>query len=167
VIICYISLGSNLAKPLEQLVKSVNALKQHRAMTKIKVSSFYQSSALILAGSSAQNDYINAVVQLQTSLSASQLLVELHNIEASQGRKRTVNSEKWAARPLDLDILLYGQKQINTTHLVIPHLQIQHRNFVIHPLFEIAGAIDIPNVGNLADLAQCTPWKNLLKINEQ
>jgi len=95
-------------------------------------------------------------------LTAEQLLQKLHTIEASQGRER---NEKWGARTLDLDLLLYGELKIQTERLTIPHAQIQYRNFVVHPLFEIAGAIDIPGQGNLSAMAEKMSWNGLKKLN--
>ena len=158
--ICYIGLGSNLDKPEEQLQRALQSFNNETELELLKVSSFYQSKALTLPGSVQQNDYINAVVQLQTALSAEQLLLQLHKIEAQQGRER---QEKWGARTLDLDILLYGEQSIQTETLIIPHSQIALRNFVIHPLFEIAGAIEIPGLGYLNNLAEKTSWDGLLK----
>lgn len=158
--ICYIGLGSNLSGPKEQLQKALQRLKNETRLELLKVSSFYQSKALTLPGTAQQNDYINAVVQLQTSLSAQQLLIKLHHIEAAQGRKR---EEKWGVRTLDLDILLYDNQIIQTETLIIPHSQIALRNFVIHPLFEIAGDIEIPGVGKLGELAGAMSWDGLLK----
>ncbi len=158
--ICYIGLGSNLDEPKEQLYKALQRLKNETGIELLKVSSFYQSKALTLPGTAQQSDYINAVAQLQTSLSAQQLLLKLHKIEAVHGRER---QEKWGARTLDLDILLYDNQIIQTETLIIPHSQIALRNFVIHPLFEIAGDIEIPGVACLADLAGKTSWDELLK----
>jgi len=163
--ICYIGLGSNLSgksgNPLAQLQTALAAIDNDIDLRLVGTSDYYQSEALTLPGTPPQNDYINAVASLETSLSAEQLLHKLNNIEALQGRQR---NEKWAARTLDLDILLYGGQQIQTETLTIPHLQIKHRNFVIHPLFEIAGAIDIPGLGDLAALAERTSRDGLKKI---
>lgn len=157
--ICYIGLGSNLDKPEEQLRNALKRLKDETDIELLKVSAFYQSKALILPRAVAQDDYINAVVQLKTVLSAPQLLIKLHKIEAAQGRERT---EKWGARSLDLDILLYGNQRIQTETLTIPHSQIALRNFVIHPLFEIAGDIEVPGIGELGELAGKTSWDGLV-----
>jgi 2-amino-4-hydroxy-6-hydroxymethyldihydropteridine diphosphokinase len=190
--ICYIGLGSNLDNPISQVQTALETIKADTTLNLLQTSSFYQSKALTLAegslpaegsipakdssltegslqanGSlqaegSPQNDYINAVAKLDTDLSAEQLLQKLNDIEASQGR---VRNEKWAARTLDLDILLYGELEIQTERLVIPHLQINHRNFVIHPLFEIAGDINIPGLGQLGVLAKKMTWDDLQKID--
>ncbi len=158
---CYISLGSNLGDSLEHLQSALEAMCLDKKLNALQTSSLYQSKALILPDTPPQNDYINAVAQLETNLSADQLLLKLHEIEALHGRER---NEKWGARTLDLDILLFGEMQIQTETLVIPHLQIKHRNFVIHPLFEIAGNIDIPGLGNLGPLAQEMSWAGLQKV---
>jgi len=159
--ICFIGLGSNLTEPLVQLQTALDKIENEPELQLFKVSSFYQSKALVLPGALPQDDYINAVAMLETTLTAEQLLQKLHEIEASQGRER---NEKWGARTLDLDILLYGDVKIQTEKLVIPHAQIQYRNFVIHPLFEIAGAIDIPGSGDLSSLAKKTSWDGLKKL---
>ncbi len=159
--ISYIGLGSNLDEPLRQLQNALDILQQTPDIKLLRVSSFYNSKALTLPDSAAQNDYINAVARLQTTLSAQHLLEALNRIEASAGRER---KKKWAARTLDLDILLYDGQQIHTETLVIPHLQLQYRNFVIHPLYEIAGDIDIPKLGKLTRLVSSTSWDGLQKI---
>ena len=162
--ISYIGLGSNLGEPLLQLKTALGQLQEHAQMELLKVSGFYQSKALTMPGTPSQSDYINAVAMLETSLSPQQLLSQLHEIEAAQGRER---KQQWAARTLDLDILLYDELTINTDKLVIPHAQIKYRNFVIQPLFEVAGAIDIPGLGKLEQLVKQSSWKGLQKIVEQ
>ena len=159
--ICYIGLGSNLHRPEEQLRNALQRLGNDLDLELLQYSDFYRSKALTMPGSAPQDDYINAVVKLETFLSAEQLLMRLHDIETSQGRKR---KEKWGARTLDLDILLYGDKRIQTETLTIPHSLIAKRNFVIHPLFEIAAAIEIPPIGNLEELAAKTSWDGLKKL---
>lgn len=159
--ICYISLGSNLDDPPTQLQTALDKINNDPQLQLLNTSGFYRSKALTLADAPPQNDYVNAAAMLETALSAQQLLQKLNKIERSQGRER---KQKWAARTLDLDVLLYGELQIQTENLVIPHLQIKYRNFVIHPLFEIAGTIDIPGLGDLAALAEKTSWDGLQKM---
>ncbi len=162
--ITYIGLGSNLHQPVQQLKLALEGLSRIPQSELRKVSSFYQSRALTMPNSKAQNDYINAVAMLQTDLTALQLLSELQAIEEQQGRIRT---EKWGARTLDLDILLFGEQIIETENLQVPHPQIVFRNFVIHPLFEIAGDINIPGLGALAVLAGQTDWSGLNKLQRE
>lgn len=161
--ISYIGLGSNLYEPLAQLQKALKTIQNHPQMTLLKCSGFYQSKALTVEGAAPQDDYINAVAMLDTTLTVEQLLVQLNKIEVDQGRER---KEKWGARTLDLDILLYDELQMQTDKLIIPHAQIRFRNFVIHPLFEVAGPIKIPGLGELARLAEQTNWDGLQRVNE-
>ena len=161
--ICYIGLGSNLDEPQRQLKEALERLRQHKDIDLLGCSSLYQSKALTLDDTPAQNDYINAVAMLATELAPEQLLTQLNIIEAAQGRVRT---EKWGARTLDLDILLCDELQIRTDRLTIPHSQMAYRNFVIHPLFEIAGPIRIPGLGELAQLAQRMNWDGLQRMTE-
>ena len=88
-------------------------------------------------GPGEQPDYLNAVLALATELTALDLLGELQAIERSHGR---IREQRWAARTLDLDILLYGQQKIDTPKLCIPHPRMAQRNFVLYPLLEIGGA---------------------------
>ena len=162
--ITYIGLGSNLGEPLLQLQQALETLHNDIELRLLKVSSFYQSKALTLPDTVLQSDYVNAVSMLETALSAEEMLLKLNAIEVLQGRER---KEKWAARTLDLDILLFGEFRIQTDTLQIPHTQIEFRNFVIHPLFEIAGAIDLPGLGDLSVLANKTNWHGLQKMECQ
>ena len=159
--IAFIGLGSNLEQPEQQILRALQSLNNLPVTVLLKNSSLYQSAALTLPGSAPQNDYINAVASLDTGLSAEQLLVQLQAIENAQGRIRTA---KWGARTLDLDILLYGDETVASENLTIPHAQLKFRNFVIHPLFEITGDINIPGLGSLARLAEQTDWAGLSKI---
>ncbi len=134
----YISLGSNLNDPLHQVELACQALQNLDNSELLEVSSWYQSKAV---GPGEQADYINGVCKLCTKLSPEHLLNSLHTIEANQGR---VRRERWGARTLDLDILLYGQTVMNTEQLQIPHPRLHERNFVLYPLNEIAGDLQIP-----------------------
>lgn len=157
-----IGLGSNLGKPVLQLHTALAALANDADLKLLKISAFYQSAALTLPDAPLQNDYINAAAMLETALSADKLLHKLNVVEASQGRER---NEKWGARTLDLDILLYGDQCIKSERLTIPHSQIKFRNFVIHPLYEVAGNIEIPALGSLKLLANHTSWDGLEKLD--
>lgn len=139
----YIGLGSNLADPAAQLQAAVTALTSLPGSTLIAVSSVYASLPL---GPSDQPDYLNAVAALDTSLEPLQLLDHLQQIELQQGRQR--KTERWGPRTLDLDILLYGDASIHSTHLQVPHPRMAERAFVLVPLAEIA-----PQRVNAAQLA--------------
>ncbi len=108
--ISYIGIGSNQADPIKQAKQAIEALKGLPNTQLTNKSSLYCSAPM---GPQDQPDYINAVAQLDTQLSALDLLDELQKIELLQGRERKEN--RWGPRTLDLDIILYGDQQINNT----------------------------------------------------
>lgn len=154
----YIGLGSNLNDPQYQLKKAIIALEMIPSTAVLRTSSFYRSNPV---GSQDQPDYINAVVALNTELSASVLLDYLQAIENEQGRMRKI---KWGARTLDLDILLFGDAIINDARLQVPHVEMQNRGFVLLPLNEIASDCMIPNVGSVDSLLQKNNTSDLVKL---
>lgn len=128
----YIALGSNLgdrAAHLRGAIQAMNALPDTRVAAESKV---YQTAPV---GPPGQGPYLNAAVQLDTSLEPHALLNELREIEKQHGRERR---EKWGARTLDLDILLYDDRVIDTDTLTIPHPHMHERDFVLKPLCDIA-----------------------------
>lgn len=124
-------MGSNLNNPCAQLGLALSKLNLLPFSTVVKVSSFYQSSSIL----SGQPDYINSVVAIKSGLLPMELLRALQSIENSQGRTR---QERWGARTLDLDILIFNDQIINNPFLQVPHPSIQDRPFVMYPLIEIA-----------------------------
>ncbi|MFZ7186400.1 2-amino-4-hydroxy-6-hydroxymethyldihydropteridine diphosphokinase [Avibacterium avium] len=144
----YIALGSNLATPVQQLENALQALQQLPHSQLVAVSHFYQSKPL---GPQDQPDYVNAVACLTTTLAPLDLLDQLQRIEQEQGRVRL---RRWGERTLDLDILLYGDEIIQSERLTVPHYDMQHREFVIVPLYEIAPNLTLPDGKNVADLVQ-------------
>ena len=154
----YIGLGSNLGDPQSQLKKAIIAMEMVPSTSVVKTSSFFRSKPV---GPQDQPDYVNAVVELDTELSASILLDYLQAIENEQGRERKV---KWGARTLDLDILLFGDEIINDDHLQVPHVEMQNRGFVLLPLNEIFPDCMIPGVGSVSSLLQQENADDLLKL---
>jgi len=155
----YIGLGSNLHNPPAQLHRALAALKALPQTRLVRVSSFYRS---IPIGPPGQPDYINAVAALDTGLSAGQLLNALQAIEQAQGRER---KERWGARTLDLDILLFGACSIDTARLVVPHPEMQQRAFVLWPLAEIAGNLTLPDGSPLTDWLAGCPFTGLERLS--
>ncbi|MFZ7108100.1 2-amino-4-hydroxy-6-hydroxymethyldihydropteridine diphosphokinase [Avibacterium avium] len=144
----YIALGSNLATPVQQLENALQALQQLPHSQLVAVSHFYQSKPL---GPQDQPDYVNAVACLTTALAPLDLFDQLQRIEQEQGRVRL---RRWGERTLDLDILLYGDEIIQSERLTVPHYDMQHREFVIVPLYDIAPNLTLPDGKNVADLVQ-------------
>lgn len=160
----YIGLGSNLENPVQQVKQAISELSQAAGLTLGKTSSLYRSPPL---GPPDQPDYINAVAEIATDLSPEQLLLNLQGIEQRHGRIR--GAEKWIARTLDLDILLYGDKIITMDGLVIPHCGLYERAFVLYPLQEIApDDLEIPGHGMLSQLlANCEKGELAVVANNE
>ena len=157
----FIGLGSNLDDPLSQLKKAIEYLKQLKLLKVITVSDFYSSPPM---GPQDQPDYINAVVEVATTLGAEQLLDELQQIEHLQGRER---KQRWGARTLDLDILLYGNEVINTERLRVPHSGISERNFVLYPLRDLVGEnFEIPKSGSISELLKECPMAGVTRLSK-
>jgi 2-amino-4-hydroxy-6-hydroxymethyldihydropteridine diphosphokinase len=158
----YIALGSNLQQPLLQLRKAVAAIDELASCRLRRVSGVYRSAAV---GPGIQPDYLNAVLRLDTALAAPALLAALQAIEQSQGR---IRAERWGARCIDLDILLYGRDTIASGELSIPHPAMAQRNFVLYPLAEIAGAnLVLPDGEELGTLIARCPRGSLVETGEQ
>lgn len=128
----YIALGSNLDEPVGQCLRAIEEIAAEPAITLVATSPLYHSAPL---GPSDQPDYINAVIAIDTALPPLELLDILQQIE--QGHNR-VRERRWGPRTLDLDLLLYGERQIDLPRLTIPHPGLRLRNFVLLPLFDIA-----------------------------
>lgn len=136
----YIALGSNLANPLHQVQSALNALAELPQTKLIATSSLYRTPPL---GPQDQPDYLNAVVALDTDLSAENLLDHTQKIELEHGRVR--KDERWGPRTLDLDILLFGDEIISTERLTVPHYDMKNRQFMLYPLAEIAPELRFPS----------------------
>lgn len=142
----YVGLGSNLDDPLAQVQRAFDELGTFPGTRLVLHSSLYASEPL---GPSGQPDYINAVALLHTSLAPLALLEELQLLEKAHRRTR---SQHWGPRTLDLDILLYADRQIDLPRLRVPHPQMHSRNFVLAPLCEIAPDLVVPGRGRVEQL---------------
>jgi 2-amino-4-hydroxy-6-hydroxymethyldihydropteridine diphosphokinase len=143
----YIGIGSNLDDPLTQVKEAFGELEMLPDSLLAARSGLYGSKPM---GPQEQPDYVNAVAALDTLLSAPDLLDALRRIEDGQGRERS--GERWGPRVLDLDLLLYGRQVIDRPGLKVPHPGLHERDFVIIPLAEIAGNLNIPGKGLLSML---------------
>lgn len=144
-LVAYIGIGSNLDDPVRQVQDALEELESIPDSMLVAKSSLYSSTPM---GPVEQPDYVNAVAALDTLLSAQDLLAKLRRIEDRQGRDR--DTEKWGPRVIDLDLLLYGNNRIDSGGLVVPHPGLHERDFVIIPLAEIAGNLNIPGRGYLS-----------------
>ena len=138
----YIGLGSNLGDRLAYLRFAIEALSK---IGHVRVSRLYASPPM---GPQDQPDYLNAVVELVTTLSPLDLLDQLQSIEHDAGR---VRKRHWGERTLDLDLLLYGQDKIQYPRLNVPHVGLMARDFVLLPLLDLVPHAMIGEV-SLSDL---------------
>lgn len=129
----YLGLGSNLGNRLAFLRGGRDALVSRPETELIRASAVYESEAL--GGPPDSPPFLNAVLEIRTSLSSNQLLDLCLSVEGEFGRVRPT---RWAPRTLDIDILFYSDLIVNEEHLIIPHPRLQERNFVLTPLREIA-----------------------------
>jgi len=159
--ISYIGIGSNQQNPAQQAQQAIQALNNLPNSKLINCSSLYSSTPM---GPQDQPDYVNAVAQIDTQLSAIELLDELQAIELNQGRVRKEN--RWGPRTLDLDIILYDDQQINSERLIVPHYGMHEREFVLYPLAEIAPNLTLPNGTLLSQLLLLCAKNGLSIISE-
>ena len=138
--IAYIGIGANLGDARANVADAIERLRRLDGSALLAVSSLYRSAPIDSGG----DDYINAVACITTTLDAEALLQALHGIEQAHGRERPYRN---APRTLDLDLLLYGDEQIASATLTVPHPRMQLRAFVLVPLLELAPAIAIPGLG--------------------
>jgi 2-amino-4-hydroxy-6-hydroxymethyldihydropteridine diphosphokinase len=127
-IVSYIGLGSNLGDSRQILTEAVQKLATLGA---VSTSKLYQSPPM---GPQDQPHYFNAVARLETDLAALVLLDQLQQFEQDAGRVRL---RRWGERTLDLDLLLYGDEQIQHERLTVPHVGILERDFVVIPLLDL------------------------------
>lgn len=134
-----IALGSNLGDRQAFLQQALEAIATNVGSIE-KQSSVYQTPPLVMPNYQGPEvaDYLNMAIVVRTELSASQLLVALHQIEKQLGRNRKAEQQRWLSRVIDLDIIFYGDQVIETQTLKIPHPEMHKRDFVLKPMMEIA-----------------------------
>lgn len=134
-----IALGANLGDREATLRSAIEAIKALSGVEVVAVSAFHVTAPVVPAGAdaAAQPDYLNAALTVATRRAPHELMAELQRIERAHGRVRTP-SDRWGARTLDLDLLLYDDVAIDEPGLTIPHPRMHERLFVLAPLAEVA-----------------------------
>ena len=156
----YIAIGSNIGDSITIVNQAIAALDRIRDCRLNGHSSLYRSTAV---GDLPQADYINAVARINTELAPLDLLLELQAIEYAYYRRRD-DDDRWGPRTLDLDIILFGNRNLNDSHLVVPHPEFVNRRFVLEPMLEIDGDRFIPGYGSLAFLVGEAPALAMEKL---
>jgi 2-amino-4-hydroxy-6-hydroxymethyldihydropteridine diphosphokinase len=138
----YLGLGSNLGDRLSYLQVAIDGLAETDGITVAAVSPVYASDPV---GGPPQEEYLNAVVAVDTSLSARDLLAVARRLEDNAGRDRR---ERWGPRTLDVDVLLVGHELIDEPDLIVPHPRLFERHFVLAPLTDLDPALAVvPRAG--------------------
>lgn len=145
-----LSLGSNMGDREFNIVKAVEALKAC-GVDNVRISSFYETAPV---GYTKQSDFLNIALSGTTRLAPRHLLSVVHDIERSMHRRRDI---RWGPRPIDIDIIFFGNRKINEPDLVIPHPEYKKRAFVLVPVLEI-----LPGFRDLEGI----PLENYLKMPE-
>lgn len=140
----YISLGSNMGDKEQSLQHAVQLLHKQQYVKVTKVSSIYDTDPV---GYEDQDVFLNIVIEVETTLTAEQLLIVCQEIEQELKRVRII---RWGPRTIDLDILLYNHENIETETLIVPHPRMHERAFVLVPLVEIAPDAKLPSTNRLA-----------------
>ena len=138
-----LSLGSNQGDRLAHLDFAVVSLANYPGIEFVRASSVYETRAHVINSNEPQPDFLNAALQVMTSLTPDQLLGVCLMIEQKRGRIRSPNA-RWQPRTLDIDILTYNDLCSNDPTLTLPHPRLAERRFVLQPLFEIAPDLEIP-----------------------
>lgn len=141
-----LALGSNLDDRLSMLQGAVDALGDTPGAEVVAVSPVYETEPL---GGMDQPDYLNAVVVVETRLSAGMLLDRAHAIEEAFGRER---KEHWGPRTLDVDILTYDDERSDDPELTLPHPGAYERSCVLAPWNDMEPNADVPGYGKVRDL---------------
>lgn len=144
----YIALGSNLGARLRHLAAGVSTLRSLAVDGQVNCSAVYETDPV---GYLNQSAFLNMVVKIETTLSAHQILASLLDAESSEGRVRTIRN---GPRTLDMDLLLYGEEQIDDEALQVPHPRMVLRAFVLCPLADIAPDLVLGDGFKVADLAK-------------
>jgi len=133
----YVALGSNLGDRLEHLRAAARRLEATRGIDLVRSSRVYETEPV----GPPQPPYLNAVVEVETTLTPHELLEAARGVEDSLGR---VRAERWGPRTIDVDILVYDELTVDEPDLEIPHPRMHERGFVLVPLGELDADAMLP-----------------------
>lgn len=129
----FIGIGSNQGDRLAIISRAIRALGAVPGVQVAQMATIIETAPV---GGPPQDPYLNTAVEVSTTLTPRELLTELQRIERELGR--VPSPERWGPRPIDLDILLYGDDVVNEPDLQIPHPRLHERQFVLEPMVQLA-----------------------------
>ena len=141
----FLALGSNLGDRLATLQRAVDLLAAVPGVEVVRSSRVYETEPV----GPPQPDYLNAVVEVRTSLAPGELLTACLGVEDALGR---IRAERWGPRTVDVDVLTYGDRDVDEPDLTIPHPRMHERGFVLVPLLELTADPRLPGGRHVADL---------------
>ena len=145
-----LALGSNLGNREDSLNQALEHIKMFPDSEFVAVSSFHETVAVTETGEDeTKPSYLNAVAIIETALTVDELFLKTSNLEQQLGR---VRETKWQDRTMDIDLISFGELQIATQSLTIPHPRAHERLFVLKPWFEIDPAAQLIGYGPIQDL---------------
>ena len=161
----FLSLGSNLGNRIFNLQKALELISQHIGVVN-HVGALYETEPW---GFDSENWFLNTAIELETILNPKELLQKCMWIENILGRKRNMAEAGYSSRPIDIDILFFGNEIINLPNLIIPHEHLHKRKFVLAPLNDIAPQFVHPvkNQSVKTLLENCTDKMRLKKLNQE
>jgi 2-amino-4-hydroxy-6-hydroxymethyldihydropteridine diphosphokinase len=145
VTLAFLGLGSNLGDRLSNLQQAVDLLEVTNGIRVVRSSRVYETDPV----GPAQPDYLNAVIEVETSLSSRALLEAALAVEQQMGRVRT---ERWGPRVIDVDVLTFGDREVDEPGLQVPHPRMHERGFVLAPLLELEADPPLPGGRRVATL---------------
>jgi 2-amino-4-hydroxy-6-hydroxymethyldihydropteridine diphosphokinase len=143
--VAYIGLGSNLGDREESLRAALSRLGE---LGQVRASAFRETEPV---GVTDQPRFLNAAAELETDLGPRELLARLLEIERDLGRERAAET-RWGPRPIDLDLLVYGEETVDEPGLTVPHPRLAERRFALEPLHELAPALTLPDGRRIREL---------------
>ncbi len=162
----YVSVGSNLGDRWGFLALAARELRAVPGIAVLRASCVYDTEPL---GPAGQGRYLNAVLEVETTLPPLEVLRTLLRVEETAYRQRPV---RWGPRTLDLDLLLYGDQELRTPELTIPHPELRSRRFVLEPLAELCpdrlvpGNVAPGDVATVAELCRRAPPHAMTRVGQ-
>ena len=150
----FIGIGTNEGDRLANISRAVRAMGALPEVRLVQMATVIETEPV---GGPPQDPYLNTVVEIETALEPAALLAALQEIERRLGRVRS--AVRWSSRPMDLDLLCYGDRRIDTPALQVPHPWLHERRFALEPLAQLAPELVHPRLGRtIAELlAQLKP----------